>query len=144
MNDIIYTVLAPGTIPAVTSVSPPTVTADAGCTLTKKLEIDITGTGVWEDYESTSFTQVWINNFNATTTTFDIETSENELSGLTFKLRYAYSDDAIDQETIYEHFMVDFEYECDEIDVFAPFEWYDGSTEITQFDYVINSGLYYL
>ena len=59
----------------------PSVTADVGCTVTKMLEIDTTGSGVWEDYESTSFTQAWITNFDATTKEFDVETGDSGLTG---------------------------------------------------------------
>ena len=53
--DITYTILAPGTTPVPTSVTSPLVTVDSGCTVTTMLQIDTTGSGVWEDYEGTSF-----------------------------------------------------------------------------------------
>ena len=80
-DDVAYTILAPGTTPVPTSVTSPSVTADAGCTVTAMLQIDTTGSGVWEDYESTSFTQAWITNFDAVTKEFDVETGDSGLTG---------------------------------------------------------------
>ena len=78
---VTYTVLAPGSTLVTSSVTPPSVTADAGCLVAKILQIDTTGSEVWEDYESTSFTQAWIINFNAVTKAFDIFSGDSSLAG---------------------------------------------------------------
>ena len=53
--DVTYTILAPGSTPVPTSVTPPSVTVDLGCTVTTMVQIDTSGSGAWENYESTTF-----------------------------------------------------------------------------------------
>ena len=79
--DVTYTILAPGVTPIPAAVTAPSVTVDAGCAATAMLQIDTTGSGVWEDYENTSFTQAWIINFDAVTKAFDVETGNNGFTG---------------------------------------------------------------
>ena len=81
ITDVTYTIQTPGNTPIPASVTVPSVTADAGCAATTMLQIDTSGSGVWEDYESTSFTQAWIINFDAVTKAFDVETGDSGLTG---------------------------------------------------------------